>query len=597
MTVSREPGRASNHIVVQTAPRRPSQRHRGGSSPRHRPGAGPNSGQVCGSRLDHNRPPWEPPDERTGIASEYNTARASAHTRDLRSVQGYAHPVAMRTRSILLAGVGICAVLAAWILSSPPMSGPDEAAHLIRAVSAAEGQWTGKPVPPARIHNIETANTRSFTLPADLAVVDASPCFAFKALNPASCRPIYRLGATTETSYVATYYPLFYVPLGVAARLAGSVPNAIYAERAVSALLCALFLLMAFAVTCTSAWSRAAWFLAAGPLTFFVASSAATNGIEVAASICLISLSLEFSRRPPRISLWLVWTIAGVALASAKSLGPLFLVFDLVAVVLLTRPWSWWWDQLRRVPIAVGLVALAAIANVVWSVDFTRAPNASPTTPYSHYLSVALREAKGDVRGYFSLFGWINVNTAAHLWLLGSVTAIILIGSALIRMSPLARWKYLAIVAVAGLITLAVTVSEIAGGFEFQARYTLAIVAPLGLLAVAAPPRDDDRATRSPWHALAGGGTGPGWRRSALPHLCIALMIIVNAAALYGNAQRYAVGERGSIFFLSDAKWSPPGGWWFTTLVALVGLGTLAIAGFLDPQRAPRSQEAESIAV
>ncbi len=477
------------------------------------------------------------------------------------------------------------------------MSGPDEAAHLIRAVSAAEGQWTGKPVPSPRVHNIETANTRSFTLPTDLAVVDASACFAFKALTPASCRPVYRLGATTETSYVGTYYPLFYVPLGAAALLAGSVPNAIYAERVVSALFCALFLLIAFAVSCTSASSRAAWFLAAGPLTFFVASSAATNGIEVAASICLVSLSLEFSRRPPTHWLWLVWTISGVALASAKSLGPLFLVFDLVAVILLTRPWSWWWDQLRRVPIAIGLVALAAIANVVWSAAFMRAPNASPTTSYSHYLSVALREAKGDVRGYFSLFGWIDVNTAAHLWLLGSVAAIILIGSALIRMSRLARWKYLAIVAVAGLITLAVTVSEIAGGFVFQARYSLAIVAPLGLLAVAARPRDDDRAVRAQRHALGGGGTGPGSRRSALPRLCIALMIIVNAAALYGNAQRYAVGERGSILFLFDAKWSPPGGWWFTTLLALVGLGTLAIAGFLDPQGTPRSQESESIAV
>lgn len=102
----------------------------------------------------------------------------------------------------------------------------------------------------------------------------------------------------------------------------------------------------------------------------------------------------------------------------------------------------------------------------------------------------------------------------------------------------------------------------------------------------------DHRGTLSQAAVLAQDG---GARRS--PHLCIALMIIVNAAALYGNAQRYAVGERGSIFFLSDAKWSPPGGWWFTTLVALVGLGTLAIAGFLDPQRAPRSQEAESIAV
>ena len=465
------------------------------------------------------------------------------------------------------------------------MSAPDESAQLIRAVSAAEGQWTGTPVPSSRAHSpggrstlIETANTRSFTLPANLAVTDSYPCFISRAPTlPASCRPIYRLGSTTEESYVGTYYPLLYVPLGVAALLAGSVPNAIYAERVVSALLCALFLLIAFALTCTSTWWRAAWFLAAGPLTFFVASSAATNGMEVAASICLVSVSLEISGRRPTLLLWLAWTLSGVALASAKSLGPLFLIFDLVAVIVLTRPWSWWRDQLRRVPFAVGLVALACIANALWSVTFFRSPNASPTnSSYGHYLYVALRGVKGDFRGFFSIFGWLDVDTAAHLWVLGDVAAVILIGSALITMSPLVRWKYLAIGAVAGLITLGVTVSEIAGGAGFQARYTLAIVAPLGLLAVAARSRDDDT--------------------SALPRLCITLMIIVNAAALYGNAQRYAVGERGSIYFLSDAKWSPPGGWWLTIAVALVGLGTLAIAGFLDPLGTPRSQESESIA-
>ncbi len=458
------------------------------------------------------------------------------------------------------------------------MSAPDEPAHLIRAVSAAEGQWTGTAVPSPRIPNILSANTRSFTLPADLAVTDATPCFAHKAEVPASCKPIYRLGPTTEKTYVGTYYPLLYVPLGVAARITGSVPNAIYAERVVSALLCALFLLIAFALTFTSAWRRAAWFLAAGPLTFFVASSAATNGIEVAASICLVSVSLEIARQRPTMLLWLAWTISGVALASARALGPLFLTFDLVAVIVLTRPWSWWWEKLRRVPVAVGLVALAAIANGLWSVAFVRSPKQSAATPYRHYLHEAISGVYGEAMGFFSSFGWTEVDTAAHLWLLGYVAAVILIGSALIKMGPLARWKYFAIGAVAGLISLALAVTSLAGGYGgFQARYTLAIVAPLGLLAVAARPRDDGA--------------------SALPLLCIALMVIVNAAALYGNAQRYAVGERGSIFFLFDAKWSPPGGWWLTTLIALVGLGTLAIAGFLDPQRTPRSQESESIAV
>ena len=398
-----------------------------------------------------------------------------------------------------------------------------------------------------------------------------TPCFAFKPRTPASCSPLFRLGAPTEKTHVGTYYPLLYVPLGVAARIAGSVPNAIYAERVVSALLCALFLLIGFALTCTSAWSRAAWFFAAGPLTFYLASSAATNGIEVAASICLVCVSIELSQRQPRLWLWLAWTIAGVSLASAKSLGPLFLIFDLVAVIVLTRPWSWWWDQFRRVPIALGAVALAAIANGLWSIAYVRSPNASPTTPYSHYLIDAIHGMKRNVQGFFSLFGWIDVSTAAHLWVLGYVAAVILIGSALIKMVPLARWKFLAIAAVAGLVTLAVTVTELRGDsvFRLDLRWPSLLPSDYSLWLL-------DQRTMTPRHS---------------PRLCIALMIIVNAVALYSNAQRYAVGEGGSIFFLFHAKWSPPGGWLVTTLVALVGLGCLGVAGFLGSQSNPRSQE------
>jgi hypothetical protein len=486
----------------------------------------------------------------------------------------------MPGRLIALAGVGICALLSAWILSSPPGSAPDEAAQLIRAVSASEGQWAGSPVKSPKIQTIETANSRSFTLPPALAVIDRTPCFAFHPETPATCSPIVRLGAPSEKSHVGTYYPPFYVPLGVAARIAGRLPNAFYAARVVAALLCGLFLLTAFAVTCRSAWSRAAWFLAAGPLTFYVASSAATNGIELTASICLVCVSIELSQRQPKPWLWLAWAISGVSLASAKSLGPLFLIFDLVAVIALTRPWSWWWDQFRRVPIAIalGAMALAAIANGLWSLAYLRSPNASPGTPYSHYLRAVLTTGlRRDAQGFFSVFGWLDADTAAHLWLLGYVAAVILIGSALIKMVPLARWKYLAVFAMAGLITLAVTVTERAGGYVFQARYTLAIIAPLGLLAVVARPKDVDV--------------------SVLPRVCVALMIIVNAAALYGNAQRYAVGERGSIFFLFHAKWSPPGGWLVTTLVALVGLGCLATAGFLGTQTDPRSQETHLVNV
>jgi len=450
------------------------------------------------------------------------------------------------------------------------MSSPDEGAQLIRAVSAAEGQWRGMPSARSTVDNIATANTRSFILPAHLAVRDkVAPCFAFHPNTPASCSPRFLLGGTKESSYVGTYYPLLYIPLGVAARIAGNVPSAIYAARVVSALICALFLLMSFAFTCTSSWSRAAWFFAAGPLTLYVASSAATNGIEVAASICFVCVGLEISRRTPSTWLWITWVAAGIALTSAKSLGPLFLVFDLAAVILLTRTWSRWRSQLRKVPFAIGLIAAAAIANLAWSVSFQRSPRTSPTTSYFHYIHEVLSKVLHGAQGLFSQFGWLDTPTPAHLWVIGYLVALIIIGASLVTVESSARIKFLAVTVFAGLVTLWVTVTEIAGGFGFQARYTLAILAPLPILAVA---------MRSPDSV-----------RRALPRLCIALMIILNAGALYGNARRYAVGVNGSLFFLHDAKWIPPGGWLVVGLLAIAGLGSLGVAGFLDPQLRAKS--------
>jgi hypothetical protein len=377
------------------------------------------------------------------------------------------------------------------------------------------------------------------------------------------------LGGTKESSYVGTYYPLLYIPLGVAARIAGNVPDAIYAARAVSALICALFLLISFALTCTSSWSKAAWFFATGPLTLYVASSAATNGIEVAASICFVCVGLEISRRTPSSWLWISWVASGTALTSAKSLGPLFLVFDLAAVILLTRSWSRWRTQLRRAPFAIGLIAAAAIANLAWSVSFQRSARTSATTSYSHYIHQALSGVLHDAKGLFSQFGWLDTPTPAHLWILGYLVALLILGASLVTIKSSARIKFLAVTVFAILVTLGVTATEIAGGFVFQARYTLAILAPLPMLAVA---------MRSPDSV-----------RRALPRLCIALMVILNASALYGNARRYAVGVNGSPFFFHDAKWIPPGGWLVVALGAIVGLGSLGVAGFLDPQLRTKS--------
>ena len=48
-------------------------------------------------------------------------------------------------------------------------------------------------------------------------------------------------------------------------------------------------------------------------------------------------------------------------------------------------------------------------------------------------------------------------------------------------------------------------------------------------------------------------------------------------------ARRYAVGAMGPLDFLGRAKWTPPGGWLVVTLLAASGLVLLGIAGLVGP--------------
>jgi len=473
--------------------------------------------------------------------------------------------------SSFFAALGLFALLLAWILSSPVMSSPDEAAHLIRGISAAEGEWRGSAVAETTTVNIATANTRSFTLPGRLAVIDRAPCYAFRPDVPASCAPTYSLGAATESSHVGTYYPLLYIPLGSAERMAGNVSDAIYAGRVASALICLFFLLISFRLSARHSWSRVAWYLAVGPLTVYLSSSAATNGIEVASSICFVCVSIALTERPPTRTLWAIWAIAGVALASAKTMGPLFVVFDLALVLSFTRSARWWVREARKRPIAFGSVAASALASGAWTVSYQRSPQASGAISYSHYASQALRGMASGVQGVFSQFGWLDAKTPGDLWIAGDLVVVVLMAVAWRRIDIVARSTLLTGTVLAGVITFGVTFVEARGGYGFQSRYTLAILAPIPLLAV------------SGWSADFVDRVGP--------RVCLTLMIALDAAALYGNGRRYAVGSHGSLFFLGDAKWIPPGGWLLVTLLAVIGLSSLALAGAMGSESSSKKRE------
>ena len=157
-----------------------------------------------------------------------------------------------------------------------------------------------------------------------------------------------------------------------------------------------------------------------GPLTLFVSSCAATNGLEVAGSICFLLASLQITgpeqHRRPR-GLLLSWLVSGVVLASAKSLGPAFVVFDVVVAALIM-------GALPRLPVrpaarvALTTVAGAILANLVWSAIYTRSAGATfaPT-----YVPQAAAQTLHKGSGLFSMFGSLDVFVPYHGWVLGYI--------------------------------------------------------------------------------------------------------------------------------------------------------------------------------
>lgn len=459
---------------------------------------------------------------------------------------------------LALAGLGLLLALGAWVLSSPVGSSPDEVAHLVRAVSAANGQWRGRPVPTGGRVDALAVNTRAFALPRRFRVADIDPCYARKPNVSASCGP-HLTEAPVALSHVGTYYPPAYIPQGLAAMAAPTTDKAVYAARAVSVVLCAILLLCSMAWLHTR-WERVGWLCGVGPLTLYIASSAATNGLEVTASLCVISTSIAIRRGRDGPTLWTSWTAGAVVLASAKSAGPMFLIFDLIAVLLVVQPSSPLRAIARRARGPLAVAGVAAAANLVWSLRFTRPGSSVPLSAQT--AGRAVKTVVQNVPSYFSNFGWLDVCVPAHTWMFGAAAIIIVVAFSVAHATNCTRVSLGLVVAGAAAGTVAIALLGFLGSSVFQTRYSLAAIAPIPLLAAST-------SLRAP--------------RAAIAMLVSLLMAAINAIALVANASRYALGFGLSLRFLTDAAWTPPGGWVLVVTTGAAGLSLLVWSTWWEP--------------
>ncbi|MBN1530595.1 MAG: DUF2142 domain-containing protein [Thermoleophilaceae bacterium] len=495
----------------------------------------------------------------------------------------------------------------AWLMATPPGSAPDEGAHYVKALATGRGDLYGDPPVPTAgerkaLFGIEgddlatlaqaaesssarwqRRTTRQFDLPRSLAAPTFG-CTFFDEDRTGACvdesPPLLRRKLVT---YTGTYQPYVYVLPGLAMRGAHSPQAALRLGRLAVLALSAALLIAAVWVLWTPAapWLSLLGFLAATtPMVLYLASVLNPSGPEVAAAICFAAALIRLSRpggRPPRW-LWAVLAAAGVTLASARALGPAFVVLDAAAVALLGG-WRPLWNALRSggrwAAAAVAATAVAAAANLAW--EFVRQPRPEPSATS---LADALRPAFDGLnevgRQAVGVFGSLDAPMPEPAYWVWGVLIVALLAAAAAVGTRRDRVAAGALAAGAVLATLVMSLVYREIG-PLHGRYALPLLVLVPLWAGEILLRRRQRLQERTWRGVFLG--------------VVAVSAVVHLVGWWTNGRRFAVGAHGDWVFLGDPAWRPPLGW-FPWLAAMVAASALLAAVGLAARRLPMSADA-----
>jgi hypothetical protein len=269
-------------------------------------------------------------------------------------------------------------------------------------------------------------------------------------------------GTVTVASAAARYNPVFYWLIGKPAQpFEGAA--AMYVMRAMSALLCSLFL--AGAAWAVMRWARTVWpmvslVLVLTPVTIYSTAVAAPNGLEMlaAAGAAVTLLALPRVRHQDlRMILGLACVFAST-LAVLRGLGPLFLLCIGVMTLQVVGPRRLF-GVLRQVPgtatAAAAVVLVCTLAGAWWTMSAG---------------SMELEDANAQGNPL------VDTLTAVPLWFFQSIAAFPL------RNEPADPIVYAAgIVVLGGFLVLALRRGTRRGRIDLLVTFGIALVVPVAL--------------------------------------------------------------------------------------------------------------------
>jgi hypothetical protein len=450
-----------------------------------------------------------------------------------------------------------------WGLANPPFAAPDEPSHLIRAIALDHGQLTGTTPTRRQVNELGLSDRGDYLIvrvPEIYANGGASAmhCLAHRPFRSAACLRFE--GSTSDVdagTYVARHPPAYYGAVGAVSWILPTGKVTLYAMRFVGSVITAAFI--ATAVTAlrrlrSSRLVAVALAVAITPMVLFVSSSVNPSSPEIASGIAfwVCGLVLIWQARD-RIDNRLVTAtgIAGCVLVLSRQLGPLWLVFIVLAMIGVGNR-----DALRNLAGATWArawgvaVAASAVVQLGWDVlakplDVSRSGHAPAHIPAAEIIRISLGQAFDRYWEMIGWFGWLDTPSPALVWVPWTLVLGALVFLAVLWATRRHVAVLLAVLAATIVVPVAIegaTYTD-AGSLTWQGRYTLPFAVGVPILA---------GFTLS----LSERGRQIANRRLVL---CIgAALGVAQIIAFAQNLRRYTVGHYGVLQFWKHALWSPP---------------------------------------
>ena len=482
------------------------------------------------------------------------------------------------------------------MFSNPPGAASDEPSHLVKAAALSVGDVWGAPVRYERVGTWSPdkvawigRTSRILHVPHDYAGCDGftvpfdGPCTKRTAVLDRSLPP------GTSVSYVATYPVPAYLPPALGIRLAsafgGGATAGLLLARAAGAVAAAV--LAAGAVRLLRRGDRddlpalAGASLTLTPMLIFTCSQVSGSGLELCSGLCfgagLLRLARPAGEDMSARTVW-AWTgVSGMVLATARSLGPLWLVVVAGMVLVLRR--GRLLGAVRTAPRTAATTICCLLAGVAMSLAWQDAvephPRTSPAIAIAN-VPAAIRGLLGVADMYVGRFGWIQIRLPLLVvvgWLLLVAGLVALAGRLGTRRERAALACSVAVAFGATVFVAAYAILPTAPDFVMQARYVMPALSMVPLVAIDVL-RGHAREARWRW----------GSRWDGLSASVLVSVTVAQAVAFGTNvaAQR--------------AAWHPPLGWdvWECAVGIAFLLSLAATTRVLLNDRAPSRAAARS---